>query len=419
MIDQRRPQASIIIPTYNRAPFLERQLRSLAGQHLDREEFEVIVADDGSTDETRDVVRKFTRLLRINYVYQEDRGFRVARARNLGARAATSPLLIFLDAGTLTGRDFVQSHIDAHADDDRKFAVGFTHGYNPWQPYRPLAHLLEELGPDETMRRCLGDAGFQDLRYSRYERLKFDLSGLVAPWVDCWSGNLSVSTTDFTSAGGFDESFESWGGEDLELGYRLTKAGLAMRVAADAWCIEIPHDRDQAANDLAGRSNSWKVWDRHPAPETEIFGAMYGSGRIEPSFEHEYATFLAWREAAAPIDVRHEVRAAITATRSAAARVAVIGCGAVLEDMLPRDSAYTLIDFDAEFIGNLQGHSPSPRVHALGIRTPLRTASHDLVIVTSRLRGLWKRWGPDILQEAERIGTHTLVSDSLKPTDAR
>jgi hypothetical protein len=79
-LSSRRPQLSVVVPTYNRAPLLRRTLVSLLRQRTPPS-FEVIVADDGSSDDSEKVAAELGEHLPIRYVYQEDMGYRVAKAR--------------------------------------------------------------------------------------------------------------------------------------------------------------------------------------------------------------------------------------------------------------------------------------------------------------------------------------------------
>ena len=104
----------MVIPTYNRAPLLRATLASLVGQRT-AASFEVIVADDGSADDSAQVVAGFRDRLTIDYARQKDRGYRVAAARNIGAAMAKAPILVFLDSGTLAGPDFLSGHLRRHS----------------------------------------------------------------------------------------------------------------------------------------------------------------------------------------------------------------------------------------------------------------------------------------------------------------
>ena len=85
---------SVIIPSFNRASTLPRALDSVLLQKLENHEFEVLLIDDGSNDETRKLVTQG--YPKVTYLYQENRG--VSAARNLGIKNARGEWLAFLDS---------------------------------------------------------------------------------------------------------------------------------------------------------------------------------------------------------------------------------------------------------------------------------------------------------------------------------
>jgi glycosyltransferase involved in cell wall biosynthesis len=89
-----RPAVSIIIPTHNYARFLSEAVESVLGQTFS--DFELIIVDDGSTDDTADVVNTFLRDQRVRYIHQDKRG--PSAARNAGIRAARGEFIALLDA---------------------------------------------------------------------------------------------------------------------------------------------------------------------------------------------------------------------------------------------------------------------------------------------------------------------------------
>ncbi|MHC5729153.1 MAG: glycosyltransferase family 2 protein, partial [Nostoc sp.] len=91
------PNFSIIIPVYNASAYIEQSLASVFAQSYG--DFEVIVVDDGSTDDTVDRVHKFCHHQSLRYVYQTNAG--PAAARNTGLQLAKGELIAFLDADDL------------------------------------------------------------------------------------------------------------------------------------------------------------------------------------------------------------------------------------------------------------------------------------------------------------------------------
>lgn len=103
----RLPLISVIIPTYNYGRFLPDAVKSVLGQKKDGLAVEIIVVDDGSTDDTADVAQRLGSS--IQYVYQENQG--PSAARNTGLRAATGDYLVFLDADDVLTRGVLESHL--------------------------------------------------------------------------------------------------------------------------------------------------------------------------------------------------------------------------------------------------------------------------------------------------------------------
>lgn len=234
------PWISVVIPTYNRANLLRGTLEALTAQRMPAGTVEVIVADDGSSDDTPDVVHDFTRRLALRYHFQPDRGFRAAAARNAGAHLASAPVLVFADSGILPGPDFLSSHLEAHTTGPAA-VIGYTFGYRPGDPTPGLADALQTTPVAEVVRRYGDAATFLDIRHQAFERFAFDLDRTIVPWQWFWSLNCSVPADAFRAVGGFDESFRSWGGEDLELGFRLFRHGLRFQINQDAWAVDVPH----------------------------------------------------------------------------------------------------------------------------------------------------------------------------------
>jgi glycosyltransferase involved in cell wall biosynthesis len=212
-------RATVIIPTYNRPRRLARLLECLVEQEGDLVQ-EVLVCDDGSRTDTRAAIEPFaSRLPGLRLLWQPDLGFRAGQARNLGIRVARGDVLIFLDDDLLLPRGFVAGHVSAHAaavngSPKRRVVLGFRH-----RTTEPVAEM-------PTLESIL--SSFPD---DRVEHIGPDGQRIAAhphPWFFVYSCNLSLPNDP--EHVWFDESFVGWGMEDIELGYRLVRAGFQVVV---------------------------------------------------------------------------------------------------------------------------------------------------------------------------------------------
>jgi glycosyltransferase involved in cell wall biosynthesis len=98
MKNQNDLTVSVIIPTYNRSQLLSYTLDSLVQQDLPKDRFEVVVGDDGSSDDTRQVVGKYEALMNVKYAFQEDKGYRPGSARNKAISISEGDICLFIDS---------------------------------------------------------------------------------------------------------------------------------------------------------------------------------------------------------------------------------------------------------------------------------------------------------------------------------
>jgi len=400
-------QLSVVVPTYNRAPLLRRTLVSLV-QQRNPPPFEVIVADDGSADDSEQVVAALRDRLTIRYGYQEDRGYRVAMARNMGAAMARAPILVFLDSGTLAGPDLLAGHLRRHCEHRPApgspargpAVIGYTYGYQLYDSTPGLAEALARMSPEQVYERYHTDRSFQDSRHEQLAKVDFDLSTLKLPWMFFWSMNISVHAGDYAAVGGFDERFRDWGAEDVELGYRLHRHGVPLVADIGPWAVENPHERDPDASMATAKRNALQILNTHADPAVELFWALFTrDGDMWPA-EDAYRDLLEWADQVAGLDVQPEVDRG-TAGLPAGARVAIFGSGA----SVPGGALCgTLVDFDPRLLDRAPTEGRFSTHLGLGIRTPLPDRAFDRVLITSRLARLWPQWGAAICTEAARIG---------------
>jgi glycosyltransferase involved in cell wall biosynthesis len=106
------PLISAIIPTFNRADLLVQAVASLVNQSLPPEQYEIIVVDNKSTDQTRaEVVRRFGKMPNLHYIFEPEPG--VSSARNAGWQAASADYLAFLDDDAVAGHDWLEQYVRA------------------------------------------------------------------------------------------------------------------------------------------------------------------------------------------------------------------------------------------------------------------------------------------------------------------
>jgi len=216
---------SVIVSTYNWPRALDLVLDALSRQS--DQGFEVVVADDGSTPETGQLVaaRAANFPVPLRHVWQEDQGFRAAAARNRAVAASRGDYLLFLDGDCLVRSGFVATHRKLARPGwfvaGNRVLLGGTLTATALAGGRPVYDftLLEFL----LARRCgevnrllpllrLPGGVFRRLRRRR--------------WKGAMTCNLAVWREDFYKVNGFDENFVGWGHEDAEFVGRLINAGV-------------------------------------------------------------------------------------------------------------------------------------------------------------------------------------------------
>jgi len=216
MMMDSSPNISIIIPTYRRRDSIARCLRALQQQTLPAERYEVIVVVDGAEDGTRELVAEFRAPYQLQGIWQPNGGR--AAAINQGLRAASGMLLILLDDDMEPAEGFVAAHWQAHRAAGRLGVMGAA----------PI--ILTKAAPP-LVTHYIGPKFNQHL-----ERLARPDHSLVLR--DFYSGNFSVQRAVLLEVGGFDEAFKVYGNEDLELSYRLTRAGVRLAYCAEALAFQ-------------------------------------------------------------------------------------------------------------------------------------------------------------------------------------
>lgn len=270
MLDSKLP-CSVIVPTYERAELLRRTLRALLVDTKTTTSFEVIVVDDGSSDHTFDVVKSYQRYGRIKYVFQQDEGYRVARARNLALAIAEGDICVFVDAGVVVGGRFVQAHLDVHQRRPRSVVIGRLLGIYSKSPADVAwLHDCQAASVDAYVDGVLANEQLVDPRQPCFDVCQGDMNDLPMPWTLGWTANISMPRAEVLAVGAFDENYTSWGVEDLDLALSLYRRGLNFTFAPGAVGVHLPHPEqsDRAASNLANRQYLHR---KFRMPETELW----------------------------------------------------------------------------------------------------------------------------------------------------
>nr|MDQ2681426.1 glycosyltransferase [Candidatus Eremiobacteraeota bacterium] len=235
------PDISVVIPTYNRLDTLQHVIPTLLAQDLNAQSYEVLVCDSMSTDGTLEYLAAVSaEHPRVRHLPGPYNGR--AMARNAGISAARGEVVMFNDADILASPDLLSRHLEHHRAQSGIAVVGW-----------------------EVQVKSLDDYAFKRDHPQERESLH-PSSRKTLSWLYFLTGNASVRRSDLLQAGSFDESFTGYGHEDLELGYRLHKAGIRILYeprAVNYHCQDIPHDDQKEKMKLAGRSTV-RFYRKHP-----------------------------------------------------------------------------------------------------------------------------------------------------------
>lgn len=263
-------KTAVIISTYNSPQPLEKILWGYAAQSF--REFELIVADDGSTAETRRVIERFeANAMPVNHVWHPDKGFRKCTILNRAIASTEAEYLILSDGDCIPRNDFVSTHL-ALREPGR-----FLSGGTVWLPMQ----LSQQIEIDDvtsgraTDPQWLQANGFvpsfkSKTRLGRHPRLQglWDRLTLTHPTLN--GHNTSAWRSDIVAANGFDERM-GYGGLDRELGERLENAGVhGKQVRHRAVCVHLFHKRGYESD---------RMWQHNHAirRETRERGLTYTS----------------------------------------------------------------------------------------------------------------------------------------------
>ena len=230
---------SILLATYNWPQALKLCLESLATQT--DTDFEIIIADDGSTQETKNLIEhiKQTHPISIQHLWQEDQGFRKTAILNQAINAAHGNYLVFLDGDCIVQPDFVARH---RALSQKGYLVtgsrvlldeSLTAQLLTWPSWNFNRFAEKLLGYRLSgginkywpLKIKLGNGSWRDYQKFVWRRIK-----------GC---NMACWKADAEAINGFDESMTGWGHEDADFVFRLQRHHIKRK--SGSWSTEVLH----------------------------------------------------------------------------------------------------------------------------------------------------------------------------------
>ena len=281
---------SVIFTTYNSPAWLEKVLWGFFVQT--NKNFEIVIADDGSRDDTRGLIESLGRAspVPVRHVWQADDGFQKSRILNKAVAAAKGEYLIFTDGDCIPREDFVAEHL-RHAE-DRCYLSG---GY-----FKLPLDISEAITRDDVASQRIFSPEWmrsQGMDLSLIRSLKLTMQGRVGdvlnhlPVKASWNGHNSSCYKKWAIAvNGFDENMQ-YGGQDAEFGRRLRHAGIkAKRIRYSTICVHLEHGHGYVTPEM--KANSARIREntkKHKLTWTEVGLDQYllPDGTSRPSTEEK------------------------------------------------------------------------------------------------------------------------------------
>lgn len=268
------PKATIIISTYNQPEWLRKCLWGYVKQDADN--FEIIIADDGSTNETEHVISEFlsNSKFKITHLWQKDDGFRKNKILNKAIQKSNSGYLIFTDGDCIPRKDFISTHLGM------KKGNSFLSGGYFKLPVSISNDITKE---DIEHQKCFNPKWLLNKGLKKTFKLnkltsssiKERLLNKFTPTKATWDGmNVSGFKKDIVAVNGYDERM-GYGGEDRELGERLMNIGIRpIQIRYSAICLHLYHERGYSNSEVWKLNNSIRKRTKKLKSTWTDFGIM-------------------------------------------------------------------------------------------------------------------------------------------------
>ena len=253
---------SVILSTYNSIQWLEKVLWGFSRQSFI--DFEIVIADDGSKNETKEKIDLLRKLISIPiiHVWHEDDGFQKTKILNKAILATNSDYIIFTDGDCIPRYDFVETHYKY-----REKGYFLSGGY--FKLPMDLSILITK--EDILNQNCFNIEWLKAKGYkSNLKSLKLSTSSFFEKFLNIitttkptWNGhNSSGWKNDLLSVNGFNEEMK-YGGEDRELGERLVHLGLSgKQIRYSAICVHLDHARSYVSEEVWRKNDAIRAFTK-------------------------------------------------------------------------------------------------------------------------------------------------------------
>lgn len=254
---KKRPETvGVIISTYNNPAWLEKVLWGYTLQTI--QNLEIIIADDGSGQPTKDLINRFKMEFNLNikHVWQKDEGFQKSRILNKSIVKADSEYLIFTDQDCIPRKDFVETHLNLASE-----GYFLSGGYFKLPMSISQELTLEDIKKESAFKlNWLFTHGLKkSFKCTKLWKSSFwaKLLNLITPAAASWNGcNSSGWKSDMLLINGFNEDMQ-YGGQDREFGERLWNLGLHSRqIRYSAICLHLDHKRPYKTDETMSKNKA-------------------------------------------------------------------------------------------------------------------------------------------------------------------
>ncbi len=255
-------KVSVIITTYNAEDWLRKVLVGFSVQT--ETDFELVIADDGSTSKTKELIDSFSSKFKhpIVHVWQEDDGFQKSKILNKAILKTNSDYLLFTDGDCIPRKDYVAVHLKYKED-----------GYFLSGGYFKLSMIISQAISENDIisQKCfqLSWLKKQGLKMNfkitklTHSKLFANFMNWITPTKRSWNGhNSSGFKKDILAVNGFNHEMK-YGGLDRELGERLFNLGLlSKQIRYSAICLHLDHARGYSSSEIWEKNNAIRAYNK-------------------------------------------------------------------------------------------------------------------------------------------------------------